>query len=443
MFNKIFPKNYERVFQNLVAHGSIDESAYNKVHAVLDWSVLDELLAIGDISNREYDAIFSTMHDNIFASAEAERKIGKRLPSGFLLPELSVVPQSAGWPFFVSPSAFSTITQRNPWQAATEYYDAKMGFYKPGYVPEAQQLLYDDGHDFESAFAASFARKTGISWIPSPFTYWNEDYPNILYNTDGWLVEIDKNGTPHLGLYEGKRTSLFSETQRSFSRGEVPPYYQDQLAGYFAGLPFIEFAYINCGWGVNTGKEMRFIRVERDEVYISEVMDIVEDFICDSQNGIRPTLENVTHPSAIQMSSQRIYGNGNKNIPTVMIPASKKAIFSELSLIDNELTELQKQKDLLMVPIQQGISEIEGKEKMLGKRKDHLMASLYETLGQATKGSFLLGDTIYHVSLPPTDSFSFGMVQKSWLKTEHSDVWDEMMRRWQKPRKISYTTEKR
>lgn len=442
MVNKIFPKNYEKAFQNLLAHGAIEEKAYQKVHAVLNWSVLDEQLATGEISYRQYDAVFSAMHDNIFASDVAQRRLKKRLPSGFLLPDLASVPQSAGWPFFISPSAFSTITQRNPWQAATEYYDTKMGFYAPGYVREAQQQLFDDGHDFESAFAAAFARKTKLLWIPSPFTYWNEDYPDILYNTDGWLIEIDQNGKPHLGLYEGKRTSLFSETQKAFARGEVPPYYLDQLAGYFAGLPFVEFAYINCGWGVNTAKDMRYIRVERDELYISEVMGIVEDFLTDCKNGVRPTLGNVTHPSAIQMSAQKIYGNGDPSLPPVLIPSSERDLFSELSRIDKQTETLQDERQKILAPLASDLTTLDEKIKTLEKQKARLLAPLYEVIGSATQGLFRLGDVTYKVSLPQTESFSFGAVQKKWLHENHPAVWDEMMRRWQMPRKLSYKTEK-
>ena len=439
MFNKIFPAKYEKVFQALVSQGAICEADYDKVHAVLDWSVLDELLAVGEITAKQYDAVFSAMHDNIFAAELAEKRLGRKLPTGFLMPELNCVPNSAGWPFFISPSAFSTITQRNPWQAATEYFDTKMGIYKPGYVREEQQLLFDDGHDFETAFAAAFSRKTGLLWIPSPFTYWNEDNPDILYNTDGWLIEVDAQGKYHLGLYEGKKTNNFSETQRAFYRNEVPPYYQDQLAGYFNGLPFVEFAYINCGWGTNSEKEMRYIRVERDEMYISEVMDIVNEFLSDAKHGIRPTLENITHPAAIQKSAQRIYGNGNKNLPPVLIPASEKAKFTDLAKLDQELLQIAQEKESLLQPIKADMDLLDARVKAIEKSKDKILACLYEVIGDSTEGIFQLGDVTYHVSLPPTETFSFGKVQKSWLKTTHPDVWDEMMRRWQRPRQISYT----
>ena len=82
---------------------------------------------------------------------------------------------------------------------------------------------------------------------------------------------------------------------------------------------------------------------------------------------------------------------------------------------------------------------LDARVKAIEKSKDKILACLYEVIGDSTEGIFQLGDVTYHVSLPPTETFSFGRVQKSWLKTTHPDVWDEMMRRWQRPRQISYT----
>lgn len=439
--NKIFPRNYDALFEALVTQGTIDKASYDKVHPILDWSVLDNCLATGEMTYKQYDAVFSAMHDNIFAYDIAERRLGRKLPLGFILPGLFDIPANSGWPFFVSPSAFSVITQRNPWQTATEYFDQKMGYYAPRYVKESQQQLFDDGHDFEEAYAHAFARKSGLLWVPSPYTFWNEDYPNILYNTDGWVIEKDANGKLHLGLYEGKKTSMFSETQKSFQRGEVPTYYQDQLAGYFAGLPFLEFAYINCGWGTNTGKEMRYIRVDRNEYYINEVMDIVLSFIDDSKAGVRPILDSITHPSAIQNSAQRIYGNGNPSLPPVIIPAAEDAKFARLTFLDEETKRITLQKENLLTKLKPDLDSIEKKLKEIEKEKTQILSTLYEVIGKATEGIYKMGSLTYRVSLPPTDSFSFGSVQKSWLRTAHPDVWEEMMNKWQKPRKLSYSVE--
>ena len=438
LINKIFPQEYNVVFRQIVNSGTLDEDKYSKVHSVLDWSVMDKARDTGKLTAKEYDAVFTAMHDNIWNAQEAEQRLGRSLPQGFILPELNNVPASAGRPFFVSPSAFSVITQRNQYRTAEEYYKTKMGLITPPPNDIKKQQMFDDGHDFEEAFAKAFARKSGIKWIPSPFTYWNEDYPDVLYNTDGWLVECDENGKYHLGLYEGKTTRFNSHTKEAFDRGEVPDYYMDQLAGYFAGLPFIEFAYINCGWGINSATSMKCIRVERQESFIDAVMDIVTGFVEDAKCGIPPVLDSTSHSTALKTSAKLMYSTGDPTLPPVQFSKETGEKVKRLIELDAEIDAEKNAKDTLLAPLNEDIKKIDAKIKALGQKREEVREEFYGLIGDATSGVCTVDGKKYTFKYPAAKEPKFDASVKSFVKESYPEVWDELMKRYPKRGSLTY-----
>lgn len=431
LVNKIFPAEYNAIFRRVVNSGTLDEEAYNKVHSVLDWSVMDKARDTGMLTYKEYDAVFTALHDNIWNAPEAERRLGRPLPEGFVLSDLQNVSSDAGTPFFVSPSAFSTITQRNHFKSADEYFKEKMGLYTQPENSADKQQMFDDGHDFEEAFAKAFARKTGIMWIPSPFTYWNEDYPNVLYNTDGWLVEIDENGKAHIGLYEGKTTRFNSRTKECFDRGEVPDYYLDQLCGYFAGLPFVEFAYINCGWGINSATNMKYIRVDRQESYIDYVMSDVLDFIEDAKLGIPPIIRG-GNSEAIKASAKKLYSTGDDSLPTVNLSGEFGKKAKQITEFKAQIEAAKKEREELLEPLSEKIKEIEKNIKGLEDDKATLLDEFYGVMGNATSGVCSFEGKEYTVSYPAAKEPKFDKDSKKFLKDAYGEAWDALMEKFSK-----------
>ncbi len=146
------------------------------------------------------------------------------------------------------------------------------------YVDKTQELVSDDsfdneamkqGRDLEDYVAQRFMDATGLKVRRSNAMYVNEKYPFMIADVDRLVVGSKKDGL--IGL-ECKTASPY--TAEKWKDGKVPAHYLAQCYHYMAVLG-AEAWYIAV---VIYGREFKFVKIERDEEVIQNLIQIEEKF---------------------------------------------------------------------------------------------------------------------------------------------------------------------
>ena len=121
------------------------------------------------------------------------------------------------------------------------------------------------GRDLEDYVAQRFTEATGQKVRRVNSIYYHEDYPHMLANVDRMIVGKS------IGL-ECKTTNIMNADK--WKDGDVPSHYQIQCHHYMA-VTGAKAWYIAV---VILGKEFKYVRIERDEDIIKNLIDIETDF---------------------------------------------------------------------------------------------------------------------------------------------------------------------
>ena len=173
----------------------------------------------------------------------------------------------------------------------------------------------------------------------------------------------------------------------------------------------LDFAYVCCGWGFRN-TDMAYIRVERDKALEIAILEDCEDFVQACLHGIKPNVKNVKNKKLVEKTLERIYGLPDPTLPPVKLSpgllSSIEAIVeydrkivetkSKTEAIDKEVKELEKARDLAMIPI-------------------------LDEMKTATKGIFKTSGRQFTVEYGPTGRSS---VKTEILKEKYPDVYKEV-----------------
>lgn len=151
----------------------------------------------------------------------------------------------------------------NPYASAMDVYISKKG-------EKPEQEDYDNeamkqGRDFEDYVAKRFSEATGLKVRRSNAVYANEEHPFMIADVDRMLVGHN------IGL-ECKTASPYSANK--WKDGHVPAHYLIQCYHYMAVLD-ADAWYIAV---LIYGREFNYVKVERDEEIIQNLIQIEEKF---------------------------------------------------------------------------------------------------------------------------------------------------------------------
>ncbi len=149
----------------------------------------------------------------------------------------------------------------NPYSTAISVFMDKTSQDTDSYDNEAMR----QGRDLENYVAERFMEATGLKVRRVNAIYYHEDYPHLLANVDRMLVG------ENIGL-ECKTTNILNADK--WKDGDVPVHYQVQCNHYMA-VSGAKAWYIAV---VILGKEFKYVRIDRDEEIIKNLITIETDF---------------------------------------------------------------------------------------------------------------------------------------------------------------------
>lgn len=149
----------------------------------------------------------------------------------------------------------------NPYSTAISVYLDKINEDTDGFDNEAMR----QGRDLEEYVAARFAEETNMKVRRANVMYAHDRYPFMFANVDRMVVE------ENIGL-ECKTTNILNADK--WKDGDVPAHYQIQCHHYMA-VTGAKAWYIAV---VILGKEFKYVRIDRDEEIIHNLISIESDF---------------------------------------------------------------------------------------------------------------------------------------------------------------------
>jgi putative phage-type endonuclease len=149
----------------------------------------------------------------------------------------------------------------NPYSTAISVFKDKTSDEVTQYDNEAMR----QGRDLEDYVAKRFTEETGLKVRKANAIFINENSPFMLANVDRMIV--GKN----IGL-ECKTTTILNADK--WKDGDIPPHYQIQCYHYMA-VTNAEAWYIAV---VILGKEFKYVKIDRDEEIIQNLISIEEKF---------------------------------------------------------------------------------------------------------------------------------------------------------------------
>lgn len=149
----------------------------------------------------------------------------------------------------------------NPYSTAISVFLDKTNQDTENFDNEAMR----QGRDLENYVAKRFMEATGLKVRKVNAIYYNEKYPHLLANVDRMIVG------QNIGL-ECKTTNILNADK--WKDGDVPAHYQLQCNHYMA-VTGAQAWYIAV---VILGKEFKYVRIDRDEDIIQNLISIETDF---------------------------------------------------------------------------------------------------------------------------------------------------------------------
>lgn len=149
----------------------------------------------------------------------------------------------------------------NPYSTAISVFMDKTSDDTDSFDNEAMRL----GRDLEAYVAERFMEATGLKVRRVNAIYYHEDYPHLLANVDRMII------SQNIGL-ECKTTNILNADK--WKDNNVPAHYQLQCYHYMAVTGAAAW-YIAV---VIMGKEFKYVRIDRDEEIINNLISIETDF---------------------------------------------------------------------------------------------------------------------------------------------------------------------
>lgn len=350
-----------------------------------DFAVLEKQLASGQITREEYQGIFAQ-----------SRKHGLK---GNI------------YPFAVGGSDAAAVLGISPWRSPLLLYNEKLGLIKER-ISTDKEWTFFMGHVFEDPVREIFAKMSGLKTEPCTLQVTNPKYPHCVANIDG-IVWKDNNP----GIYEGKITSPWSSTRKSFVEEIVPIYYEVQVQFYLE-MWNLDFAYICCAWGLNR-KDIKYLRIERDHELGEQICQACEEFVVNASRGIKPSNSIVQNASVIEKDAEILYGKADPLLNPVKLPSSFGASFKRL----DSLAEKEDSIRITLEPYEKQINSI--KEQMKGAEKElkeiekertEILRLFPDTIKNATLGEYTEGNTSWIVHYDPSSGYSLDAEVKEYWK---------------------------
>lgn len=382
---------------------------------VEDFSILDEMLDSGAMSQEEYDAIFTEARfHGLMNTPEAE--------------EAGVTPIL---PFAIGGSDLAAIEGTSPYTSKRKLQRLKLGIQTEA-IGEDKRFIFDFGHIFEVSIGKQcvkeLSKKLGrnLTFIPCTAGYWNPEYPHFLAHPDGFILDLDKKEI--IAMAEVKSTSSLSGNWKDFfSQGKVPTEYISQIQAYTkickGKYPSLDRCYVLAWSGVRSMSAFAQIEVLLNDEYATNLLEAAEKFVDDTVRGIRYEATDIENTDLILKEAAEMYPTAKSDAEIIELGKDFDDVFSELNdLVDKQealTAEIKAKEAEFKKTVESQTKELKEIEKAISQRHGMILDKVAANNG----GTYTSADGTKWKATVKRD-FSFDKEVKEYFKENFKKAWD-------------------
>jgi hypothetical protein len=385
---------------------------------VEDFKELNDQLERGEITQAEYDRIFTDSRFHGLMNTEEGKAFGSIMP------------------FAVGGSALSAIEGTSPYMSKRKLQRERMGLSKERVDP-SKQFIFDFGHLFETPTGKQNVQLLGarlkkdLVYMPCDFGYLNTRWPHVLAHPDGYIID-NKAKDPRkrvFALAEVKTTSAWSGNWKNyFSKGELPPEYKSQVHAYLKILG-LKKAYVLAWNGSRSESGFRQIEVDLDEEYAVKILDMAEEFVEDTVRGIVYDASDIDNVDLIGKEAAEMYPVARPDAKMIDFDSDDFAdTFKALSALMDRQEELNEEIKKIEAKYKEEIvdqaKELTGIEKEIKKLEGLLLDEVADNSG----GIFTDEDGTSWQAVVER-KYSLNKAVKDWAAENYPDAWDAITSR--------------
>lgn len=246
---------------------------------------------------------------------------------------------------FIGGSDAGTILGLNPYKSAYTLFLEKTGQLKPEDLSGKLSVWF--GSEEEEIVAKRFCLETGKKVRRSLISYGIEEYPFLRGHVDRLIVGENE------GL-ECKTTGSWNRT--NFCNGDVPP-------AHYAQCQFYMLVTGKQGWWYAVKRdnyEFFYMRIERDNEYISEMLDQLIEFWHRVEEKRWPSSE-IDGSDSTSESISKMYPHGDDE-ETVMLSSDDDDLMKTRAQLKQQIDELKLQAYTIDNQIKDALKDAERAE---------------------------------------------------------------------------------
>lgn len=314
------------------------------------------------------------------------------------------------------------------------------------------EWLFFRGHVFETPYRMVFEKQTGKTVLPCAIQFKHPDYPHLLADIDG--IVIDGDGT--LQLYEGKTTTPYTDAAEDFKSGKCPESYYCQIQYYMGVLNTIfkkigedkcfTRCYINCGMGMDMQKDVLHLIVKYDPEFAKMVFERCEELVQHAIEGTFPSFEAVKVRTTVLDDSFAVYGPPDPSVPLVKLPDTFKEHFEALERFAVERKENLAAKAEYTKEHEEIIrryKELDSANEKLGKKEKLEKSYFVDEIKNGSGGYLETDDKKYTIQFKREKKYSLDKATREYFEKTYPEAYADIMLKCPTTRSVTVSVEEK
>lgn len=402
---------------------TVNEMLSGRLEEVYDFAELDGKLDRGEISQEEWNRIFSEKRHLI--------------PHCIGGSDVSVIFGHNPWklPSLLSKQIMFPESVKEKHSPETIHAFARGHAHESGVAKYSEVLMNEDENSVKARLGAD-------KIIVRPFTVQvrNMAFPNCVGNFD---AEIEVVGGPHEGLWLGEIKTTINHGKHGywpeyFNRDElpdierIPPAYLDQIDFYMGILPYVKGTILMAACGFSDEQYVQLI-VPRNDKRSCHVLNAAQRFCEEAANGYAADDSPVEEPEAYKNAMRVLHGELDASLPPADLSEDPymgrlESVMGKIADIKKVISEPKRAMEEDVRDLQNSFAQTFADElsalNYLERELDSIKYHLGMSIGDSVTGEGIRNGKKYTVQVKEEPSFA--KATKEYFKKKYPDVYKDV-----------------